>query len=210
VFVVGVTGGIGSGKSAFAAELSALGVPVIDADAVARRCVEPGAPVLAAIVGRFGPGVVAPDGSLDRGALAAIVFADAAALRALEAITHPCIRAGIDADLAALRSAADAPSVVVVEHPLLVESGGHPRVGRVVVVEAPLELRLARLAQDRGMTHDAARARIAAQTDDATRRAAADHVVVNDGDRAALAMHAAQLLAIWRAEAETETAQGEA
>jgi dephospho-CoA kinase len=200
VLVVGLTGGIGSGKSALAAELAALGVPVVDADEVARRCVAPGSPALAAIVGRFGTEVLAPDGSLDRMALAAVVFVDARSRRDLEAITHPCIRAGIDADLDALRSRPDAPSIVVVEHPLLVETGGHARVDTVIVVEAPVELRIERLVRDRGMTEAAARDRMAAQADDATRRAAADHVVTNAGDRAALASHAARLLAVLRAE----------
>jgi dephospho-CoA kinase len=194
VLVVGLTGGIGSGKSALAAEFAELGVPVIDADQVARRCVAPGTPALAAIVARFGAEVLAADGALDRAALARIVFVDADARRALEAITHPCIRAGIDADLAALRSGPQPPSIAVVEHPLLVETGAHARVDRVVVVEAPVMLRVARLVADRGMTDAAARERIAAQADDATRRAVAHHVVTNDGEREALASHAARLL----------------
>lgn len=200
MLVVGLTGGIGSGKSALAAELAGLGVPVIDADTVARRCVEPGSPGLAAIVERFGDDVLDEAGSLDRSALAALVFVDPVARRDLEEITHPCIRAGIDADLAALRSAAEPPDLAVVEHPLLVETGGHVRVDRVVVIEAPLDLRIARLVSGRAMSEEDARGRIAAQADDATRRAVAHHVVTNDGDRAALAAQAAQLLAVLRAE----------
>ncbi|MDA3023707.1 MAG: dephospho-CoA kinase [Actinomycetota bacterium] len=206
MLVVGLTGGIGSGKSSLAAELTALGVPVVDSDEVARRCVEPGAPALAAIVDRFGTEILAPDGSLDRAALAALVFVDADARRDLEAITHPCIRAGVDADLEALRVRADRPSVAVVEHPLLVETGGHARVDVVVVVEAPTEDRIARLVRARGMTEAAARDRMAAQADDATRRAVADHVVVNDGDRDALASHAARLLAVLQAAADVAKA----
>jgi len=201
VLVVGLTGGIGSGKSALAAEFAALGVPVIDADDVARRCVAPGTSTLEAIVARFGPEVLAADGSLDRAGLASLVFVDVDARRALEAITHPCIRAGIDADLAALSECADRPSVVVVEHPLLVEAGGHARVDTVVVVEAPFALRIERLMRDRGMTEAAVRDRIAAQADDATRRIVADHVVINDGDRAALAAHAVRLLDLLRTQA---------
>ena len=201
MLVVGLTGGIGSGKSALAAELAALGVPIIDADAVARRCVARGTPGLAAIVARFGDGMLDEAGSLDRSALAALVFADPAARRDLEAITHPCIRAGIEADLTALRSGVEPPALAVVEHPLLVETGGHDRVDRVVVIEAPLDLRIARLVSGRGMSEADARDRIAAQADDATRRAVADHVVTNDGDRSALAERAAQLLAVLRAEA---------
>jgi dephospho-CoA kinase len=208
VLVVGLTGGIGSGKSALAAELSALGVPVVDADEVARRCVAIGTPALDAIVERFGEGILAPDGSLDRAALAALVFVDVDARRDLEAITHPCIRAGVDADLAALRGRPDPPDVVVVEHPLLVETGGHTRVDVVVVIETAIEDRVARLERDRGMTATAARERIAAQTDDAMRRAVADHVVVNDGEREALADQAVRLLAALRAEAADVAAQG--
>jgi dephospho-CoA kinase len=195
VRVVGVTGGIGSGKSSFVAELAVLGVPVVDADAIARRCVEPGSAALDAIVARFGPAVLRADGSLDRAALAAIVFSDVAARRDLEAITHPCIRTGIDAELAALLGRDPRPAVAVVEHPLLIESGAHERVDVVVVVEAPLEQRIARLTEQRGMTEADARARIAAQVDDATRRSFADHVVVNDGDAAALRPAAERLLA---------------
>ena len=195
MLVVGLTGGIGSGKSSFAAELADLGVPVIDADVVARRCVGEGTAALAAIVDRFGASVLRADGELDRAALATIVFSDASARRDLEAITHPCIRAGIDADLAALAGAAPPPPMVVIEHPLLIETGSHERVDRVVVVEAPLEQRVARLVAGRGMEESDARARIAAQTDDATRRAAADRVIVNGGELADLRAAARDLVA---------------
>jgi dephospho-CoA kinase len=202
VRVVGLTGGIGSGKSALAAELSALGVPVIDADAVARRCVATGSEGLAAVVARFGSGVLAADGTLDRAALAGVVFADLQARRDLEAITHPCIRAGITAELDVLRDRADAPALAVVEHPLLVETGGHLRVDVVVVVEAPLAERIARLVTSRGFTESDARARIAAQVDDEARRAVADHVVVNAGDRDALRREASRLLRLLTATSE--------
>lgn len=196
MIVVGLTGGIGSGKSTLAAALAGLGVPVIDADAVARRCVEPGTPALTAVAERFGPGVLLPDGSLDRAALARIVFADEDARRDLEAITHPCIRAGIDDELGRLRRAPSAPPVAVVEHPLLVETGAHERVDVVVVVEAPVDVRIARLTAGRGMSEDDARARIAAQTADETRRTWADLVVDNSGDAAELQAWAADVLAI--------------
>jgi dephospho-CoA kinase len=195
VHVVGLTGGIGSGKSAFAAELATLGLPVIDADVLARRCVEPGTPALARIGERFGSGVLASDGSLDRAALAAIVFSDARALRDLEAITHPCIRSAIDSELEALRGLEEPPVLAVVEHPLLVETGLHVTVDTVVVVEAPLPARIERLVAQRGMAVADAEARIAAQADDASRRAVADVVVVNDGDRAALRAEAERLVA---------------
>jgi len=200
VLVVGLTGGIGSGKSTLADAFAALGVPVIDADLVARGCVAPGSAGLAAVAARFGPDVLLPDGSLDRGALAAIVFADVAARRDLEVITHPCIREGIDRELARLRELPAPPELVVVEHPLLVESGAHLRVDRVVVVEAPLEQRLRRLVADRGMVEDDARARIAAQVDDAERRRIADHVVVNDGEPDALQRAAERLVALLAAD----------
>ena len=194
--VVGITGGIGSGKSALAAAFAELGVPVVDADVVARRCVEPGTAGLSAVVDRFGVEVLGPDGSLDRAALASVVFADPAARRDLEAITHPCIRAGIDAELASLRAHGDTPAVAVLEHPLLVESGAHERVDRVVVVEAPVAERMRRLTLLRGMSEQDARARIAAQADDATRRAVADVVVVNDGDLDRLHSDARSILAL--------------
>jgi len=196
VRVVGLTGGIGSGKSTLAAEFAALGVPVIDADAVARRCVGPGSPVLAAIVARFGAGILRADGTLDRGALGAVVFADAGARAELEALTHPCIREGIRDDLAALRASATPPALAVLEHPLLVESGAHAGVDVVVVVEAPLAERVARLTQQRGMAVEQVEARIAAQLDDEARRRVADHVVVNDGGRDALHREAVRLLAV--------------
>ena len=196
MLVVGLTGGIGSGKSSLAAEFTALGVPVVDADDVARRCVGPGSPGLRAVVERFGTGVLRPDGSLDRAGLAAIVFSDAEALRDLEAITHPCIRDGIDEELAGLRSSAEPPLLVVVEHPLLVERGGRAWVDCIVVVEAPLEQRIARLVTGRGMDESDARARIAAQVDDAARRRVADHVVVNDGEVGALRREAERLVTL--------------
>lgn len=194
--VVGLTGGIGSGKSALAAELRSLGVPVVDADAIARDCLAPGTSGLDAVVGRFGREVLAADGTLDRAALAAIVFADASARHDLEAITHPCIRAGIEAALATLAARTDPPVLAVVEHPLLVETGAHERVDSVVVVEAPLAVRIARLVAQRGMSEADARGRIAAQVDDATRRACADHVVNNDGDLVALRDAAARLVTV--------------
>jgi dephospho-CoA kinase len=194
VQVVGLTGGIGSGKSTLAGALRAHGVEVIDADQVSRRCVEPGTPGLAAIVERFGDEMLRADGSLDRSRLAGVVFEDAAARHDLESITHPCIRAGIDADVAVLQALPDAPDLVVIEHPLLVETGGHERVDVVVVVEAPLQQRIDRLTATRGMAVAEARSRIAAQADDARRRLFADHVVINDGDLCSLRAQVPSLL----------------
>ncbi len=192
--VVGLTGGIGSGKSSLARELASLGVPVIDADGLARRCVEPGTPGLAAIERRFGATVLDDDGALDRSALAAVVFTDEAARRDLEAIVHPCVRASLAAELARLRALPDQPQVVVVEHPLLVESGAGEWVDSVVVVETSLERRVERLVVQRGLDEADVRARIAAQADDATRRAVADHVIANEGDPAELRRAATELL----------------
>ena len=192
--VVGLTGGIGSGKSSLGAVLARLGVPVLDADQVARDCVEPGSDVLQHIVERFGPAVVLADGGLDRAALAAIVFADAAARADLEAITHPCIRAGIATWVEAQHDLVPTPELVVVEHPLLAETGADADVDLVIVVEASEDVRIARLGETRGMDEQEARRRIGAQSDDATRRRIADHVVVNDGDLAALDTLAADLL----------------
>ena len=193
--VVGLTGGIGSGKSTVAGLLRDRGVPVIDADVVARDCVRPGSAVLAAVVDRFGPGVLDAVGALDRRRLAEVVFADPDARRDLEALTHPCIAAGVAAGLAELAAGSRPPAVAVVEHPLLVETGRTGDVDVVVVVEAPEADRIARVAASRGMADDEVRARIAVQADDATRRAAADHVLVNDGDLAALGRAVDALLA---------------
>jgi len=194
VHVIGLTGGIGSGKSVVAAVAREFGHPVVDADEVARRCVAPGTPGLEAVVRRFGDEVLGPDGSLDRARLAGIVFADVAARRDLEAITHPRIRAGIADDLAALRARVPSPPLAVLEHPLLVETGSHTTVDTVVVVEAALPLRLQRLVELRGMRAADARARIAAQTDDQARRAVADHVLFNEGSLADLRAGARDLI----------------
>jgi dephospho-CoA kinase len=178
---VALTGGIGSGKSSVAARLEALGAVVVDADAIAREVVERGTPGLAAVVAEFGDDVLAEDGSLDRAAMAAIVFADPERRRSLEAIVHPLVAARS----AELLAAAPANAVVVYDVPLLAESHGtgRDRTGEfdaVVVVEAPLEVRVARL-KARGLSEDDARARIAAQVTDADRRAIADHVILNGG-----------------------------
>ena len=177
MLVVGLTGGIGSGKSTVAALLSRLGAVVIDADAIARRIVEPGRPALAALVDRFGEGILDADGVLDRKALAALAFADADSRRALEEITHPAI--GVEF----LRQVGETPpgSVVVHDVPLLVESGIAERYEAVIVVEAPREVRLARL-ESRGVDRADAAARMEAQATDAARRAVATWVIDNSGD----------------------------
>jgi dephospho-CoA kinase len=178
---VGLTGGVGSGKSTVAALLSELGAVVIDADAIAREVVAPGTPGLQAVLTRFGPGVRAADGSLDRAKLAGIVFADAAALADLNALVHPLVGAR-SAELLA-QAAPDA--VVVQDIPLLVENGLARTFDAVVVVEADRDVRLERL-QARGLAADDARARMAAQASDAERRAVADELIVNNGSLAEL------------------------
>ncbi len=174
---VGLTGGIGSGKSTVSALLAAHGAVVIDYDALAREAVEPGSPGLEAIADRFGSGVIAADGTLDRPALAAIVFADPAALTDLNAITHPAIW-----QLAAVREAAAGPDAIVVhDNPLLVEMGAAKHCDVVVVVDVPEDVQVARLISSRGMTEDEARARIAAQATRQQRTGAADLVIDNTG-----------------------------
>ncbi|WP_323100113.1 dephospho-CoA kinase [Intrasporangium sp. YIM S08009] len=174
---VGVTGGIGSGKSTVSRRLAELGAHVVDADAVAREVVEPGRPTLAAIRERFGAAVIRPDGTLDRAGLAAVVFADADELAALDAITGPAIVARV----AALRAGAPADAVSVYDMPLLVERGLWVHEHLAVIVEADPDTRVRRLVEQRGLEADDARRRIAAQATDAQRRAVADVVLPNDG-----------------------------
>ncbi len=187
--LVGLTGGIGSGKSTVARLLAEHGAIVVDTDQVAREVVEPGEPALDAIAERFGPGVIDDEGGLDRPAMAAIVFGDDAARRDLEGITHPRIGERVAERIAQARADEEADGrerLVVVDHPLLVESGAAAGYETVIVVEAPLEVRVQRLVEARGMDEADARARMKAQADDATRRAAATHVVDNSGDLDAL------------------------
>jgi len=177
MLMVGLTGGIGAGKSTVAAILAAHGAVVVDADAIAREIVEPGMPALAQLVDRFGPEILHPDGSLDRPALAALAFVDDETRKELEAITHPAIGAEF------LRRVAEAPGDAVVVHdvPLLVESKRGFEYGAVIVVEAPLETRLDRL-EARGVRRDDARRRIGLQASDEDRRKVATWVVDNAGD----------------------------
>jgi dephospho-CoA kinase len=182
VLRIGLTGGIGSGKSTVAALLAARGAVIVDADRIAREVVEPGTPGLAAVVDVFGPGVLTAEGSLDRPALAAVVFADPAARARLDEVVHPRVRARA----AELVAAAPADAVVVQDVPLLVETGQAGSYDLVLVVEADLETRVRRLV-DRGLTEQDARARIASQATDAQRRAVADVVLLNDGAREELA-----------------------
>ncbi|WP_346623202.1 dephospho-CoA kinase [Blastococcus montanus] len=173
---IGLTGGIGSGKSTVSKLLAERGAIIVDADRIAREVLEPGTPGLAGVVDAFGSGVLAGDGSLDRAALAAIVFADEGARRRLDALVHPLVRQR-SGELIAV---APADAVVVNDVPLLVETGQAGSYDLVVVVEADPEVRVARLVE-RGLTEADARARIAAQATDEQRRAAADVLLDNSG-----------------------------
>ncbi len=163
--------------------LAARGAVIVDADVLARKVVEPDGPAYAGVVERFGPTVVGRDGTLDRPALAEIVFSDPAALADLNALTHPPVRALIAARLAA-EDASDAVVVLVI--PLLVESGRYPT-DAVMVVDCPEDLAVRRLVEHRGMTEEAARRRVSAQASRSARLAIADHVVLNDGSLEELA-----------------------
>ncbi|MBW3659052.1 MAG: dephospho-CoA kinase, long form [Actinobacteria bacterium] len=209
MYLVGLTGGIGSGKSTVAARFVELGAHVIDADVVAREIVEPGTPGLAAIVDRFGAGVLDADGALDRPGLAAVVFGDDDARADLNAITHPRIGERIAERVAAHAEAeADEPRqrIVIVDHPLLIETGQAEAFPAVVVVLAPDELRRERLVSSRGMDPDDVAARMRAQADDDARRAAATHVITNDGDRGHLRQQVDAVHASLRAAADAPPA----
>jgi dephospho-CoA kinase len=187
--MVGLTGGIGSGKSTVAELLARRGAIVVDADAIAHEVVEPGMPALAKLVERFGPQILRADGSLDRGALAARAFVTDETRKDLEAITHPAIGEAFLARVAA----APKDAIVVHDVPLLVESTRGFDYGAVIVVEAPLEVRLTRL-EARGVPRDDALRRISLQASDEARRAVATWVIDNSGDRAALDT---QIDAVW-------------
>jgi dephospho-CoA kinase len=179
VFVVGLTGGIGSGKSTVSAWLAERGAVIVDADAITRAVQEPGTEVFQAIVERFGPEVVAADGSLDRKALAAIVFSDAEALATLNAIVHPAVGAEV---ARRLQEEAGTDHVVVLDVPLMVESGRVPA-ARLIVVDCPEDVAVRRLVGQRGFSEEDARARMAAQASREERRARADFVIDNSGTR---------------------------
>lgn len=192
--IVGLTGGIASGKSTVAEVLRGLGVAIVDADVVAREVVAPGTPGLAAIVEAFGAEVLDAAGALDRKALGARVFGDAAARRTLEAITHPRIFARSMEQLAHV--AGSGAPYGVYDAALLVENGSYKMLQALVVVAAPPELQRARLVARDGLTPEEADARIAAQLPLERKIAVADHVIWNDADRdtlhaRALAVHQA-------------------
>ncbi|MEV0599180.1 dephospho-CoA kinase [Streptomyces sp. NPDC050315] len=179
---VGLTGGIGAGKSEVSRLLASYGAVIVDADKIAREVVEPGTPGLAAVVEAFGTDVLTPDGTLDRPKLGALVFADPDRLKALNAIVHPLV----GARSAELEAAAGQDAVVVHDVPLLTENGLAPLYDTVVVVDAAPETQLRRLVALRGMTEDEAKARMSAQATREQRLAIADLVIDNDGPLEAL------------------------
>jgi dephospho-CoA kinase len=183
VLLVGLTGGIGSGKSTVARMLEKRGAVVFDADVLAREVVEPGTPGHAEVIERFGANVLAPGGELDREALASIVFADPAARRDLEAIVHPEVRR-LFADGAEEYEGTD--RVVVLSAPLLVETGMHTAFEVLIVVSATPQTQVERLMRDRGMSEAAVRARIAAQAPLETKSEVADFLLDNEGSAEAL------------------------
>lgn len=180
--LVGLTGGIGAGKSSVSARLAAKGAVIVDADAIVREVQAAGSPVFDAIVERFGAGVVGPDGELDRPALAAVVFDDPAALKDLNALVHPAV--GVEV-LRRVDEQRGTDGVVVLDVPLLVESGRYQASG-VIVVDLHPDLAVERLVTDRGMTEEEARARMANQVSRDERLARADFVIDNSGPPDAL------------------------
>ncbi|HZX79762.1 MAG TPA: dephospho-CoA kinase [Lysobacter sp.] len=184
-YVIGVTGGIASGKSEVTRRFEALGIEIVDADVIAREVVEPGSDGLAALVARFGAGVLQPDGRLDRAALRRHVFERPDERRALEAIVHPRVRTTVEARCRAARG-----PYVIAAVPLLAEGGGrdaYPYFSRILVVDVPVEVQRARLVARDAIDPPLADSMIAAQATRAQRLAIADDVVVNAGSRESLA-----------------------
>lgn len=187
---IALTGGIASGKSFVAEELARLGAVIVDSDVLAREVVAPGTDGLRRVVERFGPGILTPDGALDRPALGEIVFADDDDRADLNAIVHPLVRERA----LALEAAAPAGAVVVQVVPLLVETGLHRGFDRVVVVDVPTEIQVSRLIHRNDLTTEQARARVRAQASREDRRAVADWVIDNSGDQASTVR---QVEALW-------------
>jgi dephospho-CoA kinase len=187
---IGVTGGIGSGKSTVASLLSERGAIVVDADVIARRIVEPGSPVLSNLVEEFGAGILDPEGRLNRAELARIAFADERSTRHLNDITHPAIREQAEIDL----QAAEEQGIAVYEMPLLIETGQRSLVDLVVVVDVPEDVQIDRAVNLRGLPKDDVIRRMAAQVSRADRLDAADIVIPNVGTREELV---AEVDALW-------------
>ena len=192
--VVGLTGGIACGKSTVSEILRRLGVPIVDADRIAREVVEPGSPVLAAIVREFGPNVLLPDGTLDRAALGSLVFGDAAARARLNALVHPAIQERSGAQLAE-HARAGAP-IAIYDAALILENGLGGAMDALLVVAVPEDVQVDRLVRRDGISRAAALARIRAQMPLAEKIAAADWVVDNSGT---LAETEERVRGIWQA-----------
>lgn len=186
---VGLTGGIASGKSTVSAILAELGAVVVDADLIAREVVGRGTPGLAAVVEEFGPGLLTPEGDLDRPAMGVLVFGDPSARKRLEAIVHPLVHRRS----AELEAEAAPDAVVVHDIPLLAEVGRAGEFDAVVVVDVPTEVQVERMVRDRGWTREEAESRIAAQATREDRRAIATHVVDNTGSVADLRRRVAEI-----------------
>lgn len=201
MLLIGLTGGIGSGKSTVSARLAEHGAVVIDADAITRSLQRAGGPVFDAMVARFGEGIVGPDGELDRQAVADIVFADTAALADLNAIVHPAVGAEI---ARRLEEAAVTDHVVILDVPLLVESG-RDDLAALVVVDVDPAVAVERLVAQRGMREDDVRARMARQASRADRVGRADHVLDNSGSLVDLHVQVDEL---WSRLVETAGAKG--
>ena len=196
-YVVGLTGGIASGKSEVSRCFQSLGVQIIDADEVAREVVDAGSAGLADVVAAFGSGILDPAGALDRAAMRRRVFDDPGARARLEAIVHPRVRALIEA-----RAASATGPYVIAAIPLLAEGGGrehYPWLARILVVDVPAPIQLARLLQRDGIDAALAQRMVAAQASRAQRLAIADDVIVNDGSLEALATHVQALDRRYRA-----------
>jgi dephospho-CoA kinase len=202
VILVGLTGGIGAGKSTVSTLLALHGAVIVDADQIARDLQGPGTPVVAAMADRFGQHIIRDDGTLDRAAVAAIVFNDEAALKDLNGIVHPAMQAEIQRQIDAHR---DTDRVVVLDFPLL---GENPREGLVatIVVDIPVEVAVERLVRERGMDEADARARIGSQISREQRLERATHVIDNSGDRESLQR---QVDALW-SELQTLVAESSA
>ncbi len=185
---IGLTGGIGSGKTTVAHHFQRHGVPVIDTDAIARKLVRPGQPALQALVDTFGPDLLTPTGELDRARLRQLAFADARAKARLEAVLHPRIFAELARRLRSLQA-----PYVIIAIPLLVETDARSQVDRVLVVDCPEALQIRRVRQRSGWDEDLIRRVLASQAGRRERLAAADDVIVNDRDLAYLARQVAEL-----------------
>jgi dephospho-CoA kinase len=192
MILVGLTGGIGAGKSTVSAMLAARGAVIVDADAITHQLQQPGMPVVAAMAERFGPEVLGADGALDRAAVARIVFNDPGALKDLGKIVHPAVNREIARQALEHRHG---DGVVVLDIPLLLESDRRKDIAAFIVVDIPTDVAVERLVRYRGMPEDDARARIARQAPRDKRLAAADFVVDNSGDQAALARRVDELWA---------------